>query len=168
MKSAARLLVLCILLAAFSIPSIAQEETPEAECDYSRMVETFEFAAENIETSDDPFLMLRQVQFDISMFQAECSGLSFSSEIEGLQPVIGPVEIPEGVYRAIATTEGFMSASVEVIEGECEGRSFGSLFNLFQDQATEGAEALFISEGCTAFIEISNTTEPWTLVFEKV
>lgn len=159
------LVVLLILVVSISIT--AQEETPEATCDYAPMIETLALAQSLLEESDDPAQVLRSLKVDISLFEASCSALSFSSEIEGLQPVIGPVEIPEGVYRAIATTEAAMIVQVDAIEGECEGRGFGSLFNLSGGQGVDGAESLFISEGCTAFISISNTREPWTLVFEK-
>lgn len=95
--------------------------------------------------------------------------LEFSSEISGLQPVIGVVDIPSGRYLATATTDGIMSLSVLPWEGTCDTGSFGtSLFNLFSDQANDGAEALFTSEDCKALIIVSNTGEPWTLTLERL
>ncbi len=58
--------------------------------------------------------------------------------------VIGPIQIPAGVYRATATTAGFFIASVTATEGECgAGSSFllPGLFILSAGEATNGAEA---------------------------
>jgi hypothetical protein len=85
--------------------------------------------------------------------------------------VIGPVEIPAGIYRATATTGGFIIVSVTATAGECgAGTGFLSpgLFNQSAGQATNGAEAIFTSEGCTALFEVSNVQQSWTLELVKV
>lgn len=85
--------------------------------------------------------------------------------------VIGPVEIPAGIYRTILTIERYASVSVTPTQGECgAGSSFltPGLFIIMQGQATNGAEAIFTSRGCTALIEVSNVQAAWKLRFEKV
>lgn len=90
----------------------------------------------------------------------------------GEATVIGPLDIPEGVYRATATTSGFIIVTVTALEGECgEGSGFflsPGLFNESQGQATNGAESVFTSKGCRALIEVSNTQTPWVLEMVKV
>lgn len=83
--------------------------------------------------------------------------------------VFGPVEIPAGLYRAVFTSTGFGAVKVRVIEGKCSGGIFGELlFNEVRGHADEGSEAIFESDGCRALIEVSNTTEPYTLDFAEV
>lgn len=97
--------------------------------------------------------------------------LIFDSATYGLIAVIGPVEIPEGVYRAEAVTGGFIIVHINPVEGECgAGTSFltTGLFSLSKGEATTGAEAIFTSRGCSVLMEVSNTQEAWTLSFEKV
>lgn len=86
--------------------------------------------------------------------------------------VIGPIRIPQGIYRATATTDKFISVILTVTDGEC-GSGSGSilgpgLFALSEGQATAGAEAVLTSHGCTALIAVSNVQSAWTLKFDKV
>ncbi len=110
---------------------------------------------------------LAAAQAEMSAMQSTCAGLSW----EGKNPkVIGPVEIPAGLYRATATTKGFMIAQITLIDGDCgaKGISAKNLFSLFKGDADEGAEAILESDGCTALLEISNVQEAWTLTLEKL
>jgi hypothetical protein len=91
--------------------------------------------------------------------------LLFTSEEEGNQPVLGPIEVPDGVYRVRVVTDGYFIAKLEVLEGEC---GTNTMFNLSQGRASEGAEILFAAEGCEALISISNVTEDWTLGFYPI
>lgn len=104
----------------------------------------------------------------VGLMKAVCAGLSFE---DTNAKAIGPIELAEGMYRVTATTDGFMTVELQPTEGSC-GDTIGDVvmpvFTIFQDQATTGAEALIPSEGCTTFVEVSNTTTPWTLTFEKV
>ncbi len=105
-----------------------------------------------------------------SIAAAACSGLTFSSDAEGMMPVIGPVEIPEGIYRVTLVTEGFFIMKIDALDGECgEGSRMSSgAFSVMQDTATNGAQIVVNSEGCEALLSISNVTQPWTLEFEKL
>lgn len=84
--------------------------------------------------------------------------------------VLGPISLPDGIYRARVTTDGFYIATLQVISGECGvGTSFliPHVFNLTQGQA-RGAEAIIRSSGCTTYIETSNITTGWTLEISKI
>jgi hypothetical protein len=104
----------------------------------------------------------------VGLMKAVCAGLTFE---DTAAKALGPVELPEGTYRATATTDGFMTVEFTVLDGEC-GETLGDLvmpvFTLFQDQATTGAETIVPSDGCSVLIEVSNVTAPWTLTFERL
>ncbi len=103
--------------------------------------------------------------------RATCMELSFSSEVEGFEPVIGPLIIPEGIYRPTVTTEGYFIMRIVPLRGECgDGTRMSptSVFNITAGIATTGAQGVVASAGCEALIEIENTSAPWVLSFEKL
>lgn len=91
----------------------------------------------------------------------------FSSGSNGMQPVIGPVDIPTGFYEVTVTTSGFFIGEIETVSGTCNTDMMG-LFNLSDGIANNGAENWFASENCRALIQISNTQQPWTLEFRAM
>ncbi|MEL7235427.1 MAG: hypothetical protein AAGK74_13080, partial [Chloroflexota bacterium] len=91
----------------------------------------------------------------------------FSSSELGLQPVIGPVDLPTGIYRVRYTSTGFGIVDIETIGGECITDTFG-LFNVSSGEANGGAETIFASDSCSGLITVDNTSEPWTLEFLPV
>lgn len=116
------------------------------------------------ETIVDDIAGLRR---ELSLLDAECRGLSFSSEVDGSMPVIGPV-ILEGTYRVTLTTDGFAIIAGTVLDGDCE-REVRSMYNIFADAAADGAQiVLDIDDECEVLLEFSNVSEDWTLTFEKL
>lgn len=100
--------------------------------------------------------------------RATCDGLIFSGK---KQTVVGPVRIPEGIYRAIATTKKYMAVHVDATEGECgvgTRMSTISLFNLSEGEGNDGAEAVFVSKDCRALITIDNVNAEWKLEFQRI
>lgn len=105
----------------------------------------------------------------VGMLRAQCDGLSFRGEGG---KVIGPIQIPKGVYRAFARTEGYIIVHVNPLDGNC-GQGSGSfltagLFSATKEEASKGTESLLTSEGCSAILEISNVQAPWLLSLEKL
>jgi len=94
--------------------------------------------------------------------------LSFNSDELGLQPVIGPLQIPSGIYILTATTEQFIIVEMQALRGECTSAGFGSLFNVSSGRASDGAETLLISDDCEALFSVGNTRAPWTLEFARL
>lgn len=88
--------------------------------------------------------------------------LVYSSAENGMQPVLGPIDIPGGEFIVTLKTDGRLSADVQTLGEECRTQA-GRLFDLRPGQASGGAEALFSSDGCQILLSISNTLEPWTL-----
>lgn len=113
--------------------------------------------------TDDLTLLLEAVD-EIARLEAACNGL----EWRGAGPeVIGPVELPAGVYRVHARTEGFMAAKIEVIDGECQTSVMG-LFLASAGELSDGGEAVLRSDGCTAVVALSNVTDPWEVWIEPL
>lgn len=159
------LILLVVLVGAVQ----AQDEEAEA-CDYAALAAQLTEVSEGLEASDDPAVELMALQAEIASFQASCNGLTFTSEEEGLLPVIGPIEIPEGLYRVTVVTDGYFILDVEPLEGECgpRGGYTTNIMGVSRDEAVEGAEALAESTGCEALLVIENVTDPWVLTFEKI
>jgi len=92
----------------------------------------------------------------------------YSSEIDGSMPLLGPLQFEDGRYKITLVTDGFMSASIETVNGDCEISGFMGLFNIMADQASDGAQALLTTKECIGLITMSNVTEDWTLTFELI
>jgi hypothetical protein len=112
---------------------------------------------------------LNAAQLEVTTLGITCSGLSWEGKAA---KVIGPVVIPEGVYRAKTTTTGAMIAQLTVTDGECGVGNVAflqpTLFLLMPGSATDGAEEVLTSTGCTTLIGVSNVQGDWTLSLEKV
>ena len=95
------------------------------------------------------------------------SPLAFDSATSGQQPVLGPLNLPSGIYRVTVATNGFFIAHLEAASGKCDA-GFGGLFNLSSGQAKGGASALLTSDQCSALVSISNVTDAWKLQFQQI
>jgi hypothetical protein len=93
--------------------------------------------------------------------------IRFDSTTQGMQPVLGPLMLPSGVYRVTVRTVGFFIAQLDTVSGTCEA-GFMGLFNLSSGIANNGASSLLLSDDCNALIAISNVTESWTLDFQQI
>ncbi|MBL8147770.1 MAG: hypothetical protein JNL34_15435 [Anaerolineae bacterium] len=161
------LFAVIVMALLVSIGVIAQDSSLESfnECDLaglsSAITESIASAGDDEETLDT---VLGEAASAISRVRAACAGLSFEGNNAKL---IGQITLDEGHYRVRVTTPGFFSASLDVLDGGCNA-GFMGLFNLFQGQATDGAEVLVTSQGCEALVNTQNVTDAWTLSFEKL
>lgn len=123
----------------------------------------------NIEDADTTNFLstARELRRVLTRLDANCRGMIFTNDIEGMQPVIGPIPFPNGIWRATLTTAGFASVKIEDLSGTCEDD--GLLFNAFEGDAADGAQKVFTSgNGCEVLIEMANMSEDWELMFELV
>jgi hypothetical protein len=123
----------------------------------------------NIEDADTSNFLstARELRRILTRLDANCRGMRFTNESEGMQPVIGPIPFTNGIWRATLTTAGFASVKIEDISGTCEDD--GLLFNSFEGDAADGAQKVFTSgPGCEVLIEMANMSEDWELTFELV
>lgn len=162
--------VMAVLLSLFASPLNAQETACTTENVNAAITALLNAATAAAEEADPKAAvdLLSPVSTRVFALQAICNGFSFEGQTAS---VLGPIEFPEGVYRAVVNTNGFFIANLSVLDGQCQQGTgmFGSplLFSAFQGQAVN-AEAIFSSSGCTTLIEISNIQSPWTLRFEKL
>lgn len=162
-----RFFFILLILLSISFSVSAQDDSPASDCDLTTLSPLLDTAQDALAGDDAKAALeaLSVVRNAIAQAQAACSQLTFTSEEYGQIAVIGPVEIPAGVYRASVTTDGYFIADVTLLDGECDDRN---LFNLTEGEASNKAEAVFKSEGCTVLIETDNTREPWTLIFSRI
>ena len=159
------LLVIVALMLLTGLVVLGQDTSLEGytECDLmglsAAIVASIETASDD-ETKLDT--VLGEAASAISRVRAACAELSFAGNNAKL---IGPIELEPGYYRVRVTTDAFFIAEVEVMSGTCDD---GLLFALSRGEATEGAEALFDSEGCTILVDTDNVSAPWSLVFERL
>lgn len=162
------ILVLTALLLMSAVNVWAQDDAPT--CDAAATADVLIELVEALRTADSPIEALGAIRDAASIAAAACSGLNFNSDDEGMMPVIGPVEIPEGLYRATLTTDGYFIMELDPLSGKCgEGSRFSnSIYLIMAGTASDGAQVVINSEGCEALFSISNVNEPWTLSFEKL
>lgn len=162
------LFLLVALLAIGATNIWAQDDAPA--CDAAATADVLAELVEALRTAENPIEALGAVRDAASIAAAACSGLNFNSDDEGLMPVIGPIVIPEGLYRVTVTTDGFYILQLEVLDGLCgEGRMLSPyIFGISMGQASNGAQAVITSEGCETLLSVSNVTKSWTLGFEKL
>lgn len=117
---------------------------------------------------------LRNLKVLMSVLDAKCRGLSFTSEVDGKTTVIGPVNFPNGFWRAhFASSAGFTAVDLTPIDGDCDELATYDLFRLSKDldgAMSETQQASFKTEDCLALInvEMSGTEGEWSLFFELV
>lgn len=168
-----KVLLICVLLLVVGFPTTAQEETQPLNCEIETIAVFLEAIQEDIAEAlelyeDDPAAALNIIT-DLSssadLIYAQCHGLEFEGDSDR---VLGPVMFPDGFFRATVTTEGYFIAEIVPVSGTCETARFGGLFNVSSGDATNGAESLLTTEGCTALIQTSIVNAPWTLTFDNI
>jgi len=93
--------------------------------------------------------------------RANLQGLSFEGASDTLSD---PFELPEGTYRVHLTTTMF--AIVKLFD--MQGDQVKTLFNVAMDTATRGVSTLFRSTGGRFMLEVSNTSAPYVVLFERL
>lgn len=170
------LFVLLVSMFVAALPALAQSSPAEPDCDIKSLLDLLDRVSTSIkEVKDgkptDPLKVsdfLQTLANAANKTRAYCDGLAFTGD---KQLVIGPVTIPEGLYRAKATTTGYMAVQVDAISGECGvgvRMSATHLFILSKGEGDKGAEAVFNSKGCDALITVDNVQTDWQLAFERI
>jgi hypothetical protein len=84
---------------------------------------------------------------------------TYSSEIEGRSPVIGPIAFEDGTYAIRITSESEPSIYLTAISGSCETGQNGRLF----PSANGSTTVLVRTEGCVAFMTVDDLAGEWEL-----
>lgn len=164
--------LLCLVLVVLVIPMSAHaQDDPECEPDLTAVTDLFTEAQTALDDGDIITALdtLREIRLELSLIESQCSTLDF----EGDKAIVSdPIEIPEGIYRVTATTDGYLIAKITILEGEC-GEGSGSIlskafFLLSEGQATEGSQVVFTSLGCEVLFEYASVTAPYAITWEKI
>jgi hypothetical protein len=168
-RVAIALLVFNVFLAAW--PSMAQDTSGSCTQDSVNLaIAAMAKAAQDAQAAKDPKAaveILAAASAKITALQADCNGLSFSGNTNS---VIGPIELPKGIYKSIADTTGFLSATITAVDGDCHqgAGDFGSpMLYMLTDKASN-AQSVINSKGCTALIEVTTVQAEWSLRIEKI
>ena len=94
---------------------------------------------------------------------------SFSSDEDGLQPVLGPLTLPAGIYVFTATTDDYMIVKPESLSGDCGRDLKSSIFSISVGEGSQGAQSVVTAESdCSVLLEVDLVSEAWTLDIEHV
>ncbi len=158
-------LVALILIITVNLQSV-QTQIDNPKCDLSRVGE--QIAAFKLSGNDKTDLVaLLQIRDAISQADVECSGWTFKGDPKS-HKVIGPIQLPDGVYKATATTKGYLTLDIKEINADCDA---GSIFvaNVSEGEGTDGAEHIVSFRGnCKIYLEPSSATASWTLTLEPL
>jgi hypothetical protein len=158
---------LLALSAAALLPATAQQSDVDCDIDLDKSFIQTQF--DEAVSGDDLLEGLREFRMFLTALDADCRGKAFSREQDGANPVLGPINFENGVWRATFTTERFGAVGFETLEGDCDTERTELLFNVFEGEAAEGVQERFRTDGqCQALINISNTSGDWTLTFELI
>ena len=97
------------------------------------------------------------------------SDYSFNSGDDGLQPVLGPISLSEGIHIFTATTDGYMIVSPTSLSGDCGSDLRYSIFSFSDGEGSSGAQSVVNAESdCNVLLEVSLADEEWTLDIRQV
>lgn len=85
--------------------------------------------------------------------------LEMSGDTGGV--VYGPADFPTGLYRMTLAGELGVSATIQAVSGTC----YGTYIYIGEQGQTE---EVFESQNCRALVEISQSSNPWSLTWEPV
>lgn len=160
-------LLLPVLLVVALLPATAQDADVDCDIDLDKSFIQDKF--DEAVNGDDLLEGLREFRLFLTALDADCRGKSFSREQDGANPVLGPINFENGVWRGTLTTERYGAVGFETLEGDCDTERTEVLFNVFEGEAKDGVQQRFRTDGqCQALINISNTSGDWTLIFELI
>ena len=96
---------------------------------------------------------------------------SFNSHEAGSQPVLGPMELREGVYVFTASADASMSVSPTIVSGDCgTDLELGSIIFFTSNGRTQTEQsAVEVEQTCNILLEVSKYgSDAWTLAIHKV
>lgn len=162
-----------LFILTLALPSYAQDAPASSDCPDAAAV--LPVIAEFLtELADEPMTALDVIYDAILEVRVKCAGLVFTSEEYGLDTVIGPIDIPAGVYRVIlAANSPDLTFDMEIIG--LDGSDCGLRNPSFFSSGRDGDQKVLQAEQCTALLETStldwafdDVPKTWTLTFEKV
>lgn len=159
--------MLLLVLVGAGLPVAAQDDA----CAPASLLSLLSSAAKLLATMEESEqrATLRSLRRELAEVEAACHDRHFTSEAEGMQPVLGPLTLPQGSYTLNVETAGYFNAALELEAGLCayRDRSAGAFS---RGQAVGGAVRILdvSSETCAFLLAISSANEPWTLYIAEI
>lgn len=107
----------------------------------------------------------------LARLDANCRGLHFTSEANGgLSAVIGPVSIPDGIWKVSLLSDGsYESVKMTSVDGECYDVISTILTTADDISKNPLQKVLKTTGGCQGLIEVTQLDGTmWDLIFEPV
>ena len=166
-------IVLVLAMMAFvmvfaSVYTVAQDDEPVADCDLEAISEYMGEFVDGLPDFDDPGNALDVIDDLVHEARIECFGMSWNSDDEGMQPVLGPRDFDEGVYLVTVTTTGYFVLEHTVLDGGCRDYQMTILYT--PGDAADGAQEVWDipDGGCELLMNVSTTSESWVMDVEKL
>lgn len=162
-------LVLCLLLMLFVLPMPAHAQEDEAcEPDFTAAGELWDSAQTAVADGEwvAAWEAFRELRRELARVESACLGLNMAGDGGVVTDV---VIIPEGTYRVtmVAEDSSYTSVTLSPLDGEC-GETLASARPGLLVFGTEAElQAVFVSEGCEAIMDITATGE-WTIEWDKI
>lgn len=98
------------------------------------------------------------LRFGLGLVESECAGRYFSSEGKGLKAVVGPIGLPDGIWKAVLHSDGMLTTvKVTSVSGTCHDGFLDTIFTVSQTPIDAAQETIIKpTGGCIALFEIEN------------
>jgi hypothetical protein len=160
------MIVIGIILASVALLTNAQdiETDQETLCGEDRYQVFADFlirAADDIRESEEPDMLVLELQSAIASWRLLCDGYTFTSDEYGLDAVTDVITFHDGVYKMRLESTSSFDVDITVLSGRC-GDTFA-----YVSSSGGVSESVSVMEGCVALIDFSGDEE-WTLAYEPV
>jgi hypothetical protein len=167
---AVMLILVCVSVLGAGLIGLGLQRARAQELDCNFFEEEIRAKLDEALEADDPLEGIRVYRQYLFQLEAECRQFSFSRTIDGRNPELGPLEFDDGLWRVTFTSTGPGAISFTPLEGDCDEDKtvLNPLINVFYDDATDGAQATFRTEGCKTMVSVGNTSRDWTVTFDLI
>lgn len=103
------------------------------------------------------------------VIEVEDSLFSFNSVDDGQRPVLGPIALPQGLYRISVVTNDYIRLAPTTVVGDCGYDFQVKALNLRSGVASSGIQSLYeATSDCEVVFEIELIKGDWTIYVETV
>lgn len=145
------------------IPEVVSSNGEVNECSLEGITQQIN---EITSSATDPNNLFAMITTFTGNQRAYCDGLAFTSQEYGRSAVIGPFELPAGVYIINTTANEMFSASATLLTDDCGFDML--LFSIIHfSQVEDAKESVRIDRDCELLIDISARGD-WKMSWDKI
>lgn len=169
------LLAVLVMLGLNAAPARAQATaTPQPlQCDAATVADNQKAidtqAAALKSAAGDPAKWLAELgalQEQLSVYKAKCDGLYWDDQKDGFAPVLGPIDLGTGLYKATGLLNSTSGITSTVVSGDCN--TIGVTMAGATDKPSVRQTAFKVKE-CVIMMTVTNySNAPWSLRLEPV